>query len=281
MNMDERIARINELYHKSQKEGLTPDEKDEQKRLREEYIASVRGSLKSQLNNVDIVEKDGSVTNLGEKFADKPSKSLTSKSSDDKKLLSIRNKKSQLRSEFLKKRDAMSEQEIEEKSKIIQMRLFNEDIFKEAETILLYASYGSEPQTAEIFNRAVNDGKKVAFPKCINSDDECFMEFYEVSSLSMLKAGYKGILEPDTDSNELTKVSYTADLCIVPGCVFTRSGHRIGYGKGYYDRAISSGVAKKYAGITYKSQLTHKFETEETDMCVDCVITEENIYVCK
>ncbi len=71
MKMDEKIARINELYHKSQKEGLTEEEKAEQKRLREDYIASVRGNLKAQLNNINIQNEDGSITNLGEKFGAK------------------------------------------------------------------------------------------------------------------------------------------------------------------------------------------------------------------
>ena len=71
MNMDEKIKRINELYHKSQKEGLTEEEKAEQKQLREDYIASVRGNLKSQLDNINIQEADGSITNLGRKFGKK------------------------------------------------------------------------------------------------------------------------------------------------------------------------------------------------------------------
>ncbi len=71
MNMNQKIARINELYHKSQKEGLTEEEKAEQKQLREDYIASVRGNLKAQLNNINIQNEDGSITNLGEKFGKK------------------------------------------------------------------------------------------------------------------------------------------------------------------------------------------------------------------
>lgn len=71
MNMDEKIKRINELYHKSQEEGLTEEEKAEQKQLREDYIASVRGNLKSQLDNINIQEADGSITNLGKKFGKK------------------------------------------------------------------------------------------------------------------------------------------------------------------------------------------------------------------
>ena len=67
--MEEKIARINELYHKSQTEaGLTPEEKSEQQKLRADYVASVRAALRGQLDNIDIEEKDGSVTNLGEKF---------------------------------------------------------------------------------------------------------------------------------------------------------------------------------------------------------------------
>lgn len=71
MTMDQRIARINELYHKSQNEGLTPEEKEEQQTLRAEYVANIRAGLRGQLNNIDIQEKDGSITNLGEKFGNK------------------------------------------------------------------------------------------------------------------------------------------------------------------------------------------------------------------
>lgn len=70
--MDEaKIARINELYRKSKAEGLTESEKKEQKLLRQEYLESIRGNLRSQLNNIDIKEKDGSITNLGEKYGRK------------------------------------------------------------------------------------------------------------------------------------------------------------------------------------------------------------------
>lgn len=68
MNMDERIARINALYHKSQKEGLTEEEKAEQARLRKEYVASVRANLRGQLDNITIINPDGTKENLGEKF---------------------------------------------------------------------------------------------------------------------------------------------------------------------------------------------------------------------
>ena len=64
---DSRIARINELYHKAQAEGLTEEEKAEQIRLRQEYVAAIRANMRGQLNNIRILEKDGSVTDLSEK----------------------------------------------------------------------------------------------------------------------------------------------------------------------------------------------------------------------
>lgn len=71
MTMEERVKRINELYHKSQAEGLTDEEKAEQQQLRKEYVAAIKGSLRSQLDNIDIKEADGSITNLGEKVRQK------------------------------------------------------------------------------------------------------------------------------------------------------------------------------------------------------------------
>ena len=63
----EKIQRINELYRKSQAEGLSEAEKKEQDLLRKEYIANVKKNLRNQTNKIDMVNDDGSVENLGEK----------------------------------------------------------------------------------------------------------------------------------------------------------------------------------------------------------------------
>ena len=73
--MDEKkIARINELYKKSKAEGLNDAELREQALLRREYIESFKRNLRSQLDNIDIKEADGSITNLGEKYGNKINK---------------------------------------------------------------------------------------------------------------------------------------------------------------------------------------------------------------
>lgn len=64
---DEVIARINELYHKSKKEGLTEEEAEEQAKLRKEYVLAMRRNLRGTLNNVSILNPDGTVTELKDK----------------------------------------------------------------------------------------------------------------------------------------------------------------------------------------------------------------------
>lgn len=64
---DKKIARINELYHKMKAEGLTEAEQAEQKQLRQEYIASVRNNLRSQLDHVTVLNPDGTVMDLQRK----------------------------------------------------------------------------------------------------------------------------------------------------------------------------------------------------------------------
>ena len=66
-----KIDRINELARKSKTVGLTPEEKEEQAVLRKEFIANVRQNLRAQLDSIDVLEADGSVTNLGDRYGAK------------------------------------------------------------------------------------------------------------------------------------------------------------------------------------------------------------------
>ncbi len=71
MTMEERIKRINELYHKSKAEGLTEAEKEEQATLRKEYVANVRANMRANLNSITIQYEDGSQEKLSEKYGNK------------------------------------------------------------------------------------------------------------------------------------------------------------------------------------------------------------------
>ena len=61
---EEKIARINELYHKSKAEGLSEEEKTEQQVLRKEYVEAIRGNIRATLDNTSIKNPDGSITPL-------------------------------------------------------------------------------------------------------------------------------------------------------------------------------------------------------------------------
>ncbi len=68
---DRKLQRINELARKSKAEGLTEAERQEQAELRREYIEAVRRNLRGQLDNIDVINKDGKIENLGEKYGKK------------------------------------------------------------------------------------------------------------------------------------------------------------------------------------------------------------------
>lgn len=70
MNQD-KINRINALYHQSQEEGLTEAEKAEQAALRKEYVEAIRRNMRGTLNNISIQEADGTITDLGKKYGNK------------------------------------------------------------------------------------------------------------------------------------------------------------------------------------------------------------------
>jgi len=64
---DQKIARINELYHKAKEEGLTEEEKEEQQKLRQEYIQSVRANLRGQLNSITLVDEKGNIERVADR----------------------------------------------------------------------------------------------------------------------------------------------------------------------------------------------------------------------
>ena len=151
MTVEQMTARINELYHKSQAEGLSEAEKEEQSRLRQAYVANVRANLRGQLNQISIVEKDGSITNLGDK-----------KSKDSVRIRS------------LKRRDALTKQDRTRYSQEIVQQVITLSCYQEADILLAYASYRSEVETYGLIRQALSDNKLVFVPRVEGQD----MEFY-------------------------------------------------------------------------------------------------------
>lgn len=182
--------------------------------------------------------------------------------------------KKQIRSEILCLRDQLSGIEHTKKSREILQKLTALPAFARAEQILLFVSYGSEPDTYPLINRCIAEGKKVYCPR-VEGD---YMDFYEIKGLDELAEGYRGIKEP-LPSLERQYHEEAGDFMIMPGAVFDRAGNRIGYGKGFYDRYLSRGFAGQKAAIAFSFQIVepNRIPVDKTDRRPDYIVTEQEV----
>jgi len=175
----------------------------------------------------------------------------------------IAESKAQLRKQMLMKRNALSEKEIKEKSREIKEKLFSLPEFKEAETVAFYISKGSEVATREMIDEAIEKGKEIVVP--VTNDE---IEFVKYSS--NLKIGKFGVPEPEHRVPEEKE----PDLVILPGLAFDLDLHRLGYGKGYYDKKLKS-MKSKRIGICFDLQVVDAIPRHEHDERLDLTITEK------
>lgn len=168
-------------------------------------------------------------------------------------------------------RNSLSESEHKIFSRNIMSALINSDIYKQAETILIFVSIGSEPDTMNIIEYSLNNNKKVAVPVCVEND----MFFYEIHSLSELQAGKFGI--PTVSCNNSSIVTdFSKSLCVVPAICFDIYGNRVGYGGGYYDRFLSENSVET-AGLCFERCICSKLYVERFDKPIDYIISENKI----
>lgn len=179
--------------------------------------------------------------------------------------------KNSIRKSIAHKRLTLSDAEVEQKSLQISNSLIALDIFKLSRSIALYFPIQKEVRTQCIFDLAVNCEKEVYFPRVNGSS----LDFYRVNDLEQLKPGKFGVLEPDPN---LPKVSNKRiDLFILPGLAFDDSGNRLGYGKGYYDRALDNVPQGKKVGLAYEFQILDSVPVDENDRKVELIVTERGI----
>ena len=148
--------------------------------------------------------------------------------------------------------------------------------YTHSDVILTYVSTEIEVSTERIIRTALQDGKRVACPRCIDGTRE--MEFYFIDSLDDLKPGTFGVREPDADKSRLYDCT-GRPICIVPGLSFDRWGYRLGYGKGYYDRFLTRYVGWT-VGLCYSECVQYKLPHGRFDKPVDRLITEKYLRLC-
>jgi 5-formyltetrahydrofolate cyclo-ligase len=173
--------------------------------------------------------------------------------------------KKEIRKEKLMLRESISIGEAEERSKKIAEKLKQDKDYLKAKTIMFYISKDKEVQTHDLIKEAMKN-KKVIVPKVSNNGLLCC----EIADFSKMKFSCYGVLEP---TEEILCNPSNIDLIIVPGIAFDKTGHRIGYGKGYYDELLKKAKCTKIA-LAYQFQIIPKVPADEWDVRVDKVITE-------
>lgn len=178
--------------------------------------------------------------------------------------------KRSLRQQILARRRALTPEQWLESSRLAQRRLLSLEQFIQADCIALYAPAHNETDTAGILEAAFSAGKRVLYPAVCGER----MVFRQVEGLRSLTQGSFGILEPcptgiDHHADE-------ADLIVVPGVAFDLSGHRIGYGKGYYDRFLQHPGRKAHlVGLCHDFQLIEgAIPAEGHDVRMEIIVTD-------
>ncbi|MEG1719364.1 MAG: 5-formyltetrahydrofolate cyclo-ligase [Clostridia bacterium] len=179
--------------------------------------------------------------------------------------------KDNLRSLFLTKRkqiDASSKILLDDK---IYNNFINSEFYKNTDRILLYSSTKCEVCTEKIFKKAIADHKTVAFPLC--DTENLTMDFYSIKSEKELFLSHYNILAPKLNPENLI-IPNQNDVIIVPAILYNLQGFRIGYGKGYYDRYLTSHKIKS-VGIIYEDYILDSTFNTLFDKNVNTIISEE------
>ena len=183
-----------------------------------------------------------------------------------------KDEKNLIRKQMKQLRADMTRTERFEKSMQIFEQLITVPEFKRADRIYTYVSMDNEIDTIMLIDYSLSLEKRVFVPRVSGKD----MEFYEISDISELNPGYRGIYEPDINGKE-PDYSRTGFMCM-PGLAFDRSYNRIGYGGGFYDRYLSVENKLYKAALAYEAQLLESIPAQDGDVRPDMIVTEENIY---
>lgn len=172
------------------------------------------------------------------------------------------------------------------KDEAIRRRLFSFSSFRNADTVLFYASFRSEVDTLKAIQKTLKIKKRVALP--VVDTDHKQLKLYEVSEISELSPGFLGIPEPVAARSRAMKLN-EIDIEIIPGIGFDLKGNRIGYGSGYYDKLLSHKSmrhAKKDGHFTtialaFEEQIVKRIPSEPHDIRVDIIVTDRRLIRCR
>jgi 5-formyltetrahydrofolate cyclo-ligase len=176
--------------------------------------------------------------------------------------------KRSIRTQFLAKRKSRTIEACARMSIEIQERFLQSSLFRCADCLALYSAIHNEVLTGAVAEQAFAAGKTLAYPR-VNADN---LEFVAVKSSEELTPGIFGVLEPQGCK---LIAAEDLDLVVVPGVVFDQQGHRLGYGRGFYDRALNEcreDCVK--VGFAFDFQLIEALPAAAHDKTLSVLMTE-------
>lgn len=186
---------------------------------------------------------------------------------------SLRVVKNELRRKYSSLRASIPDELHREASEKIAEYFLESDIYKNADTVLMYLSINREVRTRALVDRILSDGKRLALPVCF---DDGKMTFKYITSRESLVKGKFSAPEPDDTCEEYHGGVPT--VCVIPAIAFDRRGYRLGYGKGYYDRYLSRFDVVR-VGFSFDELLVDSLPHGRFDAACDAVITEKGVYL--
>lgn len=164
----------------------------------------------------------------------------------------------------------MPVEKIEGLSKKVMANLLSLRKVKEAESFFIYVSFGNEVKTHELIKRLLKLEKVVVVPKIIG---EGLMDAYQIFNWNQLKPGKYNIVSSTTNQSFKGKLA----VCIAPSVAVTEKGHRLGMGRGYYDRFLNKHPDMFVIALAFNQQIVDKIPIDQTDKLVDVIVTEDRI----
>ena len=183
----------------------------------------------------------------------------------------MRDLKSSIRHILRQRKDSMSKEIRREKSEGICCHLMNQ--IRDGETVMVYTSKEKEVNTTSLINSLIKQGNPVIVPVIVKEDVSLRLSY--LKDLSSLVPSTFGVPEPI--GNEIPASGEDVDTIILPMLGFDRTGRRIGYGAGYYDRFLAKHKKLRKIGIAFSCQEFENLPTDEYDISMDYIITEEGI----
>jgi 5-formyltetrahydrofolate cyclo-ligase len=177
--------------------------------------------------------------------------------------------KTELRSKIRAAVKSLSAEKRKSDSEKLCANLKTQAIFQNAGSILFFASLPEEPDLWPLLNETLSGKKMVALP-CFDADNQMYQPRRITDIHVEIMSGKFGIREPAETCVVIPLDDL--DLVLVPGVAFALDGHRLGRGKGFYDRLLQNFSGKKI-GVAFDEQIVDAVPVEENDVRMDLILT--------